>query len=60
MTFLGYLAYYKGIDAFRDGAWVRIKAQFEIRNRKEYDGEGPFLMVQSMSLTGPISEPAGF
>ncbi|MBQ2040744.1 MAG: GTPase [Lachnospiraceae bacterium] len=60
MTFLGYLAYYKGIDAFRDGAWVRIKAQFEVRNRKEYDGEGPFLMVQSMSLTGPISEPAGF
>lgn len=60
MTFLGYLAYYKDLDAYKDGSWVRLRATFEIRNRKEYEGEGPFLMVQSMSLTGPIQEPAGF
>ena len=60
MTFLGYLAYYKNLEAYRDGAWVRLKAKFEVRKRKEYEGEGPFLMVESMSLTGPISEPAGF
>ena len=60
MTFLGYLAYYKDLDAYQDGAWVRIRADFEVRDRKEYEGEGPFLMVRSMSLTGPIAEPAGF
>lgn len=60
MTFLGYLSYYRELDAYSDGAWVHLKAKFELRNRKEYEGEGPFLMVQSMSLTGPITEPAGF
>lgn len=60
MTFLGYLAYYKDIDSYKNGQWVHIKAKFELKNRPEYDGEGPVLSVISMALTGEIKEPAGF
>ncbi len=60
MAFLGYLSSYKNLDAFRDGAWVKLKARFTMRERDEYEGRGPFLEVETMSLTGPIKEPAGF
>lgn len=60
MAFLGYLAYYKDIDKYKNGEWVHLKARFDIKNRPEYEGEGPFLTVLSMVLTGEIKEPAGF
>ena len=60
MAFLGYLSVYKGIDNYREGAWVHIKALFTVKERPEYDGEGPVLEVREMTLTGAIREPAGF
>ncbi len=60
MAFLGYLAHYKDIDKYRNGEWVHLKARFEVKNRPEYEGEGPVLEVLSMALTGEIKEPAGF
>lgn len=60
MAFLGYLAVYKGIDGFKEGAWVHLKAKFTVQNRPEYEGSGPVLEVTDMALTGAIKEPAGF
>ncbi len=60
MAFLGYLAVYKGIDRFKEGQWVHLKAKFTVKKRPEYEGEGPVLEVTDMAVTGPIREPAGF
>ncbi len=60
MTFLGYLARYNDIDAFGDGAWVKLVAEISIERRKEYESIGPVLNVLSMALTGPIEEPVTF
>ncbi len=60
MAFLGYLAVYPGIDKYREHTWVHLKALFTVKNRPEYEGEGPVLQVKEMVLTGAIKEPAGF
>ena len=60
MTFIGYMAHYSGLSAFANHAWVRLRAKVDIRYQKEYGGEGPFLEVTEMALTGEIKEPVGF
>ena len=57
---LGYIAYYKDIDAFNDGDWVKITAAFTLENRTEYHGEGPYLKVESIVRTGAVETVAGF
>lgn len=57
---LGYIAYFKDIDAYKDGDWVKLVAEFRLENREEYRGEGPYLNILSMTLTGPVSGAAGF
>ena len=57
---LGYIAYSKDLDAYKDGDWVKLTAEFKTENRSEYRGEGPYLNVLSMTLTGPVSGAAGF
>lgn len=57
---LGYIAYYKDLDAYKDGDWVKLTAEFKTENRSEYRGEGPYLNILSMTLTGPVSGAAGF
>lgn len=60
MTFIGFMAHYAELSAFQNHAWVKLKAKMDIRYQKEYGGEGPFLEVTEMSLTGEIKEPVGF
>lgn len=57
---LGYIAYSKDLDAYKDGDWVKLTAEFKTENRSEYRGEGPYLNILSMTLTGPVSGAAGF
>lgn len=57
---LGYIAYSKDLDAYKDGDWVKLTAEFKTENRFEYRGEGPYLNILSMTLTGPVSGAAGF
>lgn len=60
MSFLGFLAHYEGLSAFADQSWVKLRARVDVKFRKEYQGEGPFLEVLSMAHTGEIKEPVGF
>ena len=60
MTFIGFVAHYSGLSSFQNHAWVKLKAKMDIRYQKEYGGEGPFLEVVDMALTGEIKEPVGF
>ena len=60
MTFIGYLARYKDLDAFADKSWVKLTAEISIERREEYESIGPVLDVISMSHTGPIEEPVTF
>ncbi len=61
ITFLGYLASTEGAaEDFPDDSWVTVRAAVDIRDRKEYGGEGPFLLIRSMTLSDPIKEPARF
>ena len=60
MNFIGFLAHSASLASFQNHAWVRLRARVEIRMRKEYQGEGPFLEVLSMVHTGEIAEPVGF
>ena len=60
MTFIGFLAHSPSLSSFQDHAWVKVRAKIEAKERKEYGGVGPFLEVESMSLTGEIREPVAF
>lgn len=60
MTFIGFLAHSAALSSFANHAWVKLRAKVEVRERREYGGEGPFLEVESMALTGEIEEPVGF
>ena len=60
MTFIGFIAHYADIDAFPNHGWVKLRAKMDVRYQKEYGGEGPFLEVIDMSLTGEIKEPVAF
>lgn len=60
MTFIGFMAHYKGISAYPDGTWVKLTARVDIKNLPEYEGEGPFLEVIKIAHTGEISEPVTF
>lgn len=60
MTFLGNLATYEGAtEDVPDGSWVKLSAAVEIRERTEYGGKGPFLIIQNMTAADPIEKPAG-
>lgn len=60
MTFIGFLAHSASLSSFANHAWVKLRAKVEVRERREYGGEGPFLEVESMAHTGEIEEPVGF
>ena len=60
MTFIGFMAHYADLGAFMNHAWVKLRAKVDVRYQKEYGGEGPFLEIIDMSLTGEIKEPVGF
>lgn len=60
MTFIGFMAHYAGLASFQNHAWVKLTAKMQVKNLPEYQGEGPFLEVQSMALTSEIKEPVGF
>lgn len=60
MTFIGFVAHYKGISAFESHSWVKVRAKMDVKERPEYQGEGPFLEVESLAHTGEIKEPVGF
>lgn len=60
MSFIGFMAHYKGLSAYRDGDWVKITAVVEERDCDEYEGKGPFLEVVDIARTGEISEPVTF
>lgn len=60
MTFIGFMAHYKGIGAYPDGTWVKLTARVDVKNLPEYEGEGPFLEVLDIAHTGEISEPVTF
>ena len=60
MTFIGFMAHYADLSAFTNHAWVKLRAKVDVRYQKEYGGEGPFLEIIDMSLTGEIKEPVGF
>lgn len=51
MTFLAYLGSFRdGSDAseYPESSWVRIRTSVETRERKEYRGTGPFLIIESI------------
>lgn len=60
MSFIGFLAHSKELDAFPDESWVKLTAVMKIADRPEYEGEGPFLEVVKMAHTGEIKDPVGF
>ena len=60
MSFIGFMAHYKGLSAYKDGDWVKITAVVEERDCDEYEGKGPFLEVVDIARTGEISEPVTF
>lgn len=60
MSFLGFMAHYRGISAYPDGTWVKLTARVDVKNLPEYEGEGPFLEVLSIAHTGEISDPVTF
>lgn len=60
MTFIGFVAHSAELSSFQNHAWVKLRARIEVCYREEYQGEGPFLEVLSMSHTGEIREPVGF
>ena len=60
MSFIGFLAHYEEISAFKDGSWVKLTAEMKLLDRPEYEGEGPFLEVLKIAHTGEIKEPVGF
>lgn len=60
MTFIGFLAHSPELSSFKNYDWVKLRAKIDVRLRREYEGEGPFLEVISMVHTGEIKEPVGF
>lgn len=60
MTFLGFVAHYENIRRFKDGSFVHLKAKFGTMERKEYEGEGPYLEVMEIAPCEEIKDPVTF
>lgn len=60
MSFLGFVAYYKDIAKYADGQFVHLTVKPELKNREEYGGEGPYLVVTKIEKCDEISEPVTF
>lgn len=60
MTFLGFVAHYENIRRFKDGSFVHLKAEFGTMERKEYEGEGPYLEVTEIAPCEEIKDPVTF
>ena len=60
MQFIGYLAHYDGIEAFRDHDFVKVTARVEVKEMPEYEGPGPVLEVLSLVHTAEVKDPVGF
>ena len=60
MQFLGYLAHYDGISAYRDHDFVKVTARVDVKEMPEYEGPGPVLEVLSLAHTAEIKDPVGF
>ena len=60
MQFIGFLAHYKSIGSYENQAFVKLTAKVDIKECREYGGEGPFLEVESMALTSAIKDPVTF
>lgn len=60
MTFLGFVAHYESIRKFKDGSFVHLKAKFDTMERKEYEGEGPYLEVMEIAPCEEIKDPVTF
>lgn len=58
MRFIGYLAHFDGIDKYKNKDWVHLVARVIMKDCTEYQGEGPFLEVESMEKAEMIKEPA--
>ncbi|MDO4487877.1 MAG: GTP-binding protein [Eubacteriales bacterium] len=60
MSFLGFIAKYEKLNEFEEGDFVHIKAKVARVNRKEYQGEGPYLKVIEMTKREEIKDPVTF
>ena len=60
MTFIGFVAYYENIRKFKDGTFVHLKAAFDMMEREEYEGEGPYLRVTEIEACEEIKDPVTF
>lgn len=60
MTFLGFICHSDEASVLNTKDWVKVRAEVALEYQKEYQGEGPVLMAESIARTGEIKEIVSF
>ena len=56
IAFIGFKAYYNGTDKLNDRDWVIVEGTIDKEYYPEFEGEGPVIKVDSVSMTGPAAD----
>ncbi len=60
MTFLGFLCKWPKAEALKTKQWVRVRARIGVEYQKDYHGEGPVLIAESVEPAAEIKDIVQF
>lgn len=56
IAFIGFKTYYKGASTLKDRDWIIVEGKIQKEFYPEFQGEGPVIYADSVSLTGPAAD----
>ena len=56
IAFIGFKTYYKGASTLKDRDWIIVEGTIKKEFYPEFQGEGPVIYADSVSLTGPAAD----
>lgn len=56
IAFIGFKSYYKGAKNLKDRDWVIVEGTIQKEFYPEFQGEGPVIYADSVSMTGPAED----
>ena len=56
IAFIGFKSYYKGAKTLKDRDWVIVEGTIQKEFYPEFQGEGPVIYADSVSMTGPAKD----
>ncbi len=56
IAFIGFKSYYSGADKLKDRDWIIVEGTIQKEYYPEFEGEGPVIYADSVSITGPAED----